>query len=97
MVTLGEDLVLLILMLTGLRRYPDVGLYGLWRFLYRQVCQSLLSALIELWSNRMFWTPTGSLLARSNHRRRDPHHCTYSPILSQGFFTQTMTLGVYHT
>ncbi|KAH9036718.1 hypothetical protein EDB83DRAFT_2677898 [Lactarius deliciosus] len=35
-VTLAEDLVLLILMLTGLRRYGDVGMYGLWRFLHRQ-------------------------------------------------------------
>ncbi|KAH9046061.1 hypothetical protein EDB84DRAFT_1558613 [Lactarius hengduanensis] len=35
-VTLGEDLVLLILMLAGLRRYGDVGMYGLWRFLHRQ-------------------------------------------------------------
>lgn len=36
-VTLGEDLVLLSLMLIGLRRYGDVGMYGLWRFLHRQV------------------------------------------------------------
>jgi hypothetical protein len=35
-VTLGEDLVLLSLMLIGLRRYGDVGMYGLWRFLHRQ-------------------------------------------------------------
>jgi hypothetical protein len=36
-VTLGEDLVLLSLMLIGLRRYGDVGMFGLWRFLHRQV------------------------------------------------------------
>ncbi|KAF8261449.1 hypothetical protein EI94DRAFT_1745958 [Lactarius quietus] len=35
-VTLGEDLVLLSLMLIGLRRYGDVGMYGLWRFLHLQ-------------------------------------------------------------
>lgn len=36
-VTLGEDLVLLSLMFIGLRRYGDVGMFGLWRFLHRQV------------------------------------------------------------
>lgn len=36
LVTLGEDLVLLFLMFIGLRRYGDVGMYGLWRFLHRQ-------------------------------------------------------------
>ncbi|KAH9159857.1 hypothetical protein EDB89DRAFT_2082914 [Lactarius sanguifluus] len=35
-VTLAEDIVLLVLMLAGLRRYGDVGMYGLWRFLHRQ-------------------------------------------------------------
>lgn len=41
-VTLGEDLVLLSLMLIGLRRYGDVGMYGLWRFLHRQVRRVLV-------------------------------------------------------
>ncbi|KAH9030309.1 hypothetical protein EDB84DRAFT_1494874 [Lactarius hengduanensis] len=37
-VTLGEDLVLLILMFLGLRRHGDSGMHGLWRFLH---CQGL--------------------------------------------------------
>ena len=36
-VTLVEDSVLLVLMLTGLRRYREVGMIGIWRLLYRQV------------------------------------------------------------
>ncbi|KAI0302733.1 hypothetical protein BC826DRAFT_985970 [Russula brevipes] len=35
-ITLVEDVVLLVLMLTGLRRYGEAGMYGLWRLLYRQ-------------------------------------------------------------
>ncbi|KAI9448707.1 hypothetical protein F5148DRAFT_1250441 [Russula earlei] len=34
--TLVEDTVLLVLMLSGLRRYKEAGMFGLWRFLYRQ-------------------------------------------------------------
>ncbi len=36
-VTLVEDLILLTLMLCGLRRYGEAGMFGLWRFLYYQV------------------------------------------------------------
>ncbi|KAH9985802.1 hypothetical protein BJV74DRAFT_550801 [Russula compacta] len=35
-ITLVEDLVLLILMLSGLRRYGEAGMFGLWRLLYHQ-------------------------------------------------------------
>jgi hypothetical protein len=35
-VTLVEDFILLILMLSGLRRYGETGMFGLWRFLYHQ-------------------------------------------------------------
>jgi hypothetical protein len=37
--TLVEDFVLLILMLSGLRRYGEIGMFGLWRLLYHQVRQ----------------------------------------------------------
>ncbi|KAI0295832.1 hypothetical protein B0F90DRAFT_1748744, partial [Multifurca ochricompacta] len=36
-VTLIEDIILLILMLMGLRRYGEAGMFGLWRLLYNQV------------------------------------------------------------
>jgi hypothetical protein len=32
-----EDFILLGLMLSGLRRYGEAGMFGLWRFLYHQV------------------------------------------------------------
>jgi len=35
-VTLVEDFILLVLMLSGLRRYGEAGMFGLWRFLYHQ-------------------------------------------------------------
>jgi len=35
-VTLVEDSVLLALMLSGLRRYKELGMVGIWRLLYRQ-------------------------------------------------------------
>jgi len=35
-ITLVEDFVLLALMLSGLRRYGEAGMFGLWRFLYNQ-------------------------------------------------------------
>jgi len=35
-VTLVVDFVLLVLMLSGLRRYGEAGMFGLWRFLYHQ-------------------------------------------------------------
>jgi len=35
-ITLAEDLLLLALMLSGLRRYGEAGMFGLWRFLYNQ-------------------------------------------------------------
>ena len=35
--TLGENLILLSLMFCGLRRYRDVEMHGLWRFIHRQV------------------------------------------------------------
>jgi hypothetical protein len=35
--TLVEDTILLGLMLTGLRRYRELGMIGIWRLLYRQV------------------------------------------------------------
>jgi len=35
-VTLVEDSVLLVLMLSGLRRYRELGMVGIWRLLYRQ-------------------------------------------------------------
>ena len=38
-----EDLVLLALMLSGLRRYGEAGMFGLWRFLYNQVSGSLFT------------------------------------------------------
>jgi len=34
--TLVEDFILLMLMLSGLRRYGEAGMFGLWRFLYYQ-------------------------------------------------------------
>jgi hypothetical protein len=36
-ITLVEDFILLALMLSGLRRYGEAGMFGLWRFLYYQV------------------------------------------------------------
>jgi len=36
-ITLVEDFILLALMLSGLRRYGEAGMFGLWRFLYNQV------------------------------------------------------------
>lgn len=38
LVTLGENIVLLTLMLIGLRRYRVVGMHGLWGYVHRQVC-----------------------------------------------------------
>jgi len=35
-ITLVEDFILLALMLSGLRRYGEAGMFGLWRFLYYQ-------------------------------------------------------------
>jgi len=35
-ITLAEDFILLALMLSGLRRYGEAGMFGLWRFLYNQ-------------------------------------------------------------
>jgi hypothetical protein len=35
-ITLVEDFLLLALMLSGLRRYGEAGMFGLWRFLYNQ-------------------------------------------------------------
>ena len=42
-ITLAEDLILLILMLSGLRRYGEAGMFGLWRLLYHQVSESRAS------------------------------------------------------
>lgn len=42
-ITLAEDLILLALMLSGLRRYGEAGMFGLWRFLYNQVSGGLFT------------------------------------------------------
>ncbi len=68
-VTLGEDLVLLSLVLIGLRCYGNVGMYGLWRFLHCQVYWN------SLWRFEV---------ACSRQYRRDPHSDAYPLILSHG-------------
>lgn len=80
-VTLGEDLVLLSLMLIGLRRYGDVGMYGLWRFLHRQVRWYSRSNLMEIESDmsiRGFYGLFSSL------SRRSPQLCVPPLMLAHG-------------
>ena len=38
-VTLVEDSLLLVLMLSGLQRYKESGMIGIWRLLHRQVSE----------------------------------------------------------
>jgi hypothetical protein len=76
-VTLATDSVLLILMLSGLRRHGDLGMVGTWRLLYRQVSRPLLYT-----HRNMNRCGIGFVVPRSDHRRRNTFRCTYPFVLS---------------
>ena len=75
-VILATDSVLLILMLSGLRRHGDLGMVGTWRLLYRQVSGPLYTHRNINGCGIVF------VVARSDHHRRNTFRCTYPFVLS---------------
>jgi hypothetical protein len=93
-VTLVEDSVLLVLMLSGLRRYGGLGMAGIWRLLYRQVSGPRFYAY-----RNMNGYGIGIVVARPDHRRRNTCRCTSPFVLSDPnvLCIYTKTAGVYYT
>ena len=75
-ITLVEDCVLLVLMLSGIRRHGGLGMAGIWRLLYRQVS----GPLYTYWN--MNGCGIGVAVARSGHHRRNTFRCMYTFVLS---------------
>jgi hypothetical protein len=76
-VILVADSVLLVLMLSGLRRHGGLGVVGTWRLLYRQVSGPLLYT-----HRNVNGCGIGFVVARSDHRRRNTFRCMYPFVLS---------------
>ena len=74
---LVEDSVLLVLMLSGLRRYSESGMIGIWRLLHRQVSGPPFYTY-----RNMNGCGIGIVVARPDHRRRNTCPCTYPFVLS---------------
>ena len=71
-VMLAEDCVLLVLMLSGLRRYKLSDMVGIWRLLYRQVSGPTLYTY-----RSMNGFGIGIVVARSDHCHRNTCRCMY--------------------
>ena len=92
-VILVGDSVLLALMLSGLRRYGELGMVGIWRLLYRQVSGPLLHSY-----RNMNGCGIGFIVAHSDHRRRNTFRCTYPFVLSDACVCiHAKTAGVSHS